>query len=97
MGILLIQPYLPGTRFTIRADEEGLQWIINTTYDTLLVARWRLRILVFGYEVVKHYGVKNQMDVPISRLEKSGTDTKPIDNDDPMFIIADDGCLGHLY
>jgi len=83
-AVTMLEPYLQGTRFTIRTDHEALRWILTMTDAKGKLERWRLRLSAFDYDVVHLPGVKHQAADALSRLE---TDTNPIDDDLPLLVV----------
>jgi RNase H-like domain found in reverse transcriptase len=43
--------YLEGQKFIIRTDHHSLRWVLNSSDAQGRLARWRLRLLEFDYEV----------------------------------------------
>lgn len=85
---LLLQTYLEGARFTIRTDQELLECcILNFTDITSRLARWRLRLSRFEFDVVLRAGIKHQAADALSRLHTLNEDTVPLDNDSPFLAI----------
>jgi hypothetical protein len=50
-AVLQLRPYLEGKRFVIRADHHALKWVPSLAYSQGRLARWRLRLLEFDFEV----------------------------------------------
>ena len=43
-AVLLLRPYLEGTRFLLRTDHDSLKWIMGMSEATGKLARWRLHL-----------------------------------------------------
>jgi RNase H-like domain found in reverse transcriptase/Reverse transcriptase (RNA-dependent DNA polymerase) len=61
-AILQLRPYLDGKRFVIRTDHNSLRWVLNLADAQGRLARWRLQLLEFDFEVQyspgkAHHGV----------------------------------------
>ena len=82
-SVLLLRPYLVGTRFTVRTDHSPLKWLLNLKDSTGRLARWRLRLSPFDYDVVHKAGLKHQAPDALSRLTTTGMDDSPIDDEIP--------------
>jgi hypothetical protein len=63
-----LRPYLEGQKFIIRTDHHYLRWVLNLSDAQGLLARWRLRLFEFDYEVQYHPGALNYGADMISRL-----------------------------
>lgn len=59
-AILLLLPYLAGTKLTVLTDRHTLKGILNLTDATGKPARWRLRVMAFDFDVLHYDGVKQQ-------------------------------------
>ena len=82
-SVLLLRPYLEHARFTVRTDHSPLKWLLNLKDCSGRLARWRLRLLPFHYDVVHKAGLKHQAPDALSRLPTAGMDNSPIDDDLP--------------
>jgi len=87
-AITLLRPYLERTRFTIRTDHNSLTWILSITPSEGRLARWRLRLAEFDFDVQYRPGVKNLVPDALSRIETTGTDDRPLDEEIPTFLIT---------
>ena len=85
-SILMLRPYIEGTRFTVRTDHDSLRWLLNLADASGRLARWRLRLAEYEYDVVHRPGIKHQAPDALSRLPTKGTDQSPLDDDIPCFI-----------
>lgn len=88
--VTLLNPYLQGANFTIRTDHEALRRILNITDAKGGLARSILRLSVFNYDFVHRVEVKHQAGDAFSRLETSGADTTPIDDNIPLLLMTHD-------
>lgn len=78
---LMLQPYLEGTRFSIRMDHHSVKWILNLTDSTKRLSHCRLQHSEFDFNVVHHEGVKRQAADTLARLQTTGEDDKPLEDD----------------
>ena len=91
-AILTLRPYLEGRRFIIRTDHHSLRWVLNLADAQGRLARWRLRLQEFDYEV--HYlpGRSHHGADMMSRLQSTDPslcDPKsPLDTDIPCFVVS---------
>lgn len=89
-AILMLRPYLEGTKFTVRTDHDSLRWLLNISDVSGRLARWRLRLAEFDYTVVHRPGVKHQAPDALSRLPTAGADTSPLEDGIPCFTVTTD-------
>jgi len=87
-AVLMLRPYLYGTRFTLRTDHESLRWILNLSDASGKLQRWRLRLLEFEFDVVHRPGIKHQAADALSRLNTQGEDEEPLEDEVPTLLIA---------
>ena len=88
-GILALRPYLDSSRFTLRTDHEPLRWILNIAEPSGRLARWRLRLAEFDFEVQYRPGRQHNLADGMSRLLTEGGDTSPIDDEIPCFSVME--------
>jgi RNase H-like domain found in reverse transcriptase len=50
-SILHLRPYLESRHFVVRTDHNSLRWVLNLADAQGRLARWRLRLLEFDFEV----------------------------------------------
>lgn len=86
-SIQLLHLYLDGKRFTICTDQNNFKWIPNYTDFTERPARWHLRLFKFDFDVVHRTGKKHQASNALSRLNASGKDERPLDDDLSLYAI----------
>jgi RNase H-like domain found in reverse transcriptase/Reverse transcriptase (RNA-dependent DNA polymerase) len=67
-AILHRRPYLEQKKFTIRTDHHSLRWVLNLSDAQVRLARRRLRLLEFDYEVQYHPGAQHHGADMVSRL-----------------------------
>jgi RNase H-like domain found in reverse transcriptase len=91
-AILHLRPYLEGQKIFIRTDHHSLLWVLNLSDAQDRLARWRLRLLEFDYEVQYHPGALHHGADMMSRLRSEDpVIAKPIDaidTDVPCFALA---------
>ena len=46
-----LRPYLEGVKFTVRTDHHALRWVMNLADAQGRLARWRLRLAEFTFNV----------------------------------------------
>ena len=88
-AILLLRPYLEGTRFTIRTDHSALKWLLNLADSSGRLARWRLRLTEFEFDIVHRAGIKHQAADALSRLETTSTDETELRDEIPTLTEDD--------
>ena len=86
-SILTLQQYLYGSVFNLRTDPEALRWVLNLADSSGRLARWRLRLADYDYEVKYRPGVKYQLANGVSRLCTDGGDTDPGDDEVSCFSV----------
>jgi RNase H-like domain found in reverse transcriptase len=91
-AILHLRPYLEGQKFIIRTDHHSLRWVLNLSDAQGHLARWRLRLLEFDYEVQYHPGALHHGADMMSRLRSEdpaiAEHTYEIDTDVPCYALA---------
>jgi transposase InsO family protein len=92
-SVLHLRPYLEGKRFLIRTDHHSLRWILNLSDAQGRLARWRLRLSEFDYEVQHTPGAGHHGADVMSRLQSEKKEiaepSEPVDVDVPCFVIED--------
>lgn len=86
-AVLLLRPYLEGTRITIRTSHDSLKWILNMSYACGGLAQWRLRLSKFDFNVAHEAGVKYEGADPLLRLRTDGEKSTDLDDDLPVFNV----------
>lgn len=66
--VQVLRPYLEGPHFVVRSDHPALRWMLDLKESIRRLARWRLRLCKFDFEVVQRPGVYHQAQVATSRL-----------------------------
>lgn len=87
-AVLALRPYLNGHKFAICKDRDALKWIFNMANATGELARWRLHLSKFKFDVVHRSDIKNQAAEVLSQLEKGGTDITELDDDFPELVVS---------
>ena len=84
-------PYLEGTRFTVRTDHDALRLILNLTDSTGRLARWRLLLSEFDFDIDYIPGRRNSVSDAMSRLLalRSPSQSTPIETDVPTFSVEE--------
>lgn len=78
---LLLQPYLELSRFIIRTDHEALKGLLTSASNSGKLARWELRLLEFGFEVVHGADKKRQAPDASPRLKTERSDNTNLDKE----------------
>ena len=86
-SILTLRPYLYGNTFNLRTDHEALRWVLNLADSSGRLARWRLRLAEYDYEVQYRPGVKHQLADGVSRLRVKDALSEPVDDEVPCFAV----------
>jgi hypothetical protein len=91
-AILHLRPYLEGQKFIIRTEHDSLRWILKFSDAQGRLARWRLRLLEFDYEVQYHQGALHHGADMMSRFRSEDSaiaePTDEIDTEVPCFALA---------
>ena len=86
-SILTLRPYLYGSAFNRRTDHEALRWVLNLADSSGRLARWRLRLAEYDYEVQYRPDINHQLADGESRLRTDGGDTEQVDDEVPCFAV----------
>jgi transposase InsO family protein len=84
-AILTLRPYLEGQRFLVRTDHHSLRWVLNLADAQGRLARWRLRLLEFDFEVEYAPGKEHHAADTMSRLLPPARTEPPLDTAIPCF------------
>lgn len=87
--MLLLQPYLELSLFTIRTDHVALKLLVTSAESSSKLAVWRLRLDKFDFEVVRHAFIKHQAPDALLMLNKKESDTISLDRELPGLMIND--------
>lgn len=80
--------FLIEAQFTIRTDQGSLRWILHLSGSTGKLARRRLRLSKFEFDVLQFAVVKLQAAVAPSGLETTGENDTPLEND--LHLLANE-------
>ena len=80
-------PYLYGSTFNLRTDHEALRWVLNLADRSGRLARWRLRLAEYDYDLQYRPGVKHQLADGVSRLRTDEGETAAVDDEVPCFVV----------
>lgn len=58
-SVLVLRPYLKGTRFTIRVGQDSWKCTLSLVDATGRLARWQLRLSEFEFDVVHRADIKH--------------------------------------
>jgi hypothetical protein len=96
-AILQLLPYLEGKKILIRKDYRSLRWVLNLSNEQGHLARWRLRLLEFDFEVEyspgkEHNGADTMYRLPTSPQSEINPDipVPAIDTEIPCFSVTDE-------
>lgn len=95
-SVLPLSLYPEENRLTIRTDHGTFKRILDLTDSTKQQARWRLRIFKFEFDVVHRAGNKHGAADVLSRLNKTGQDEGPPEDNFPLYAISSHDNLTHL-
>ena len=80
-------------RFLVRTDHHSLRWVLNLSDAQGRLARWRLRLLEFDYEVQYSPGKNHHGADTMSRLRPSNPEiavpSEPVDTEIPCFAVTE--------
>lgn len=85
---LLFQPYLKGSRFTVRTDHEALKRLMAMADASVKLAGWRLRFLELELGIANCAGTKHQAAAALSRLLTNGMDRLALDDNVRVLVLA---------
>ena len=71
-AVQILRPYLEGRHSTVFTDHNALRCLSDQADASLRLARWRLRLLEFDFEVWYSKGVENTVTDAISKLPTFG-------------------------
>lgn len=86
-SVLLLRPYLEGTRFTVRTDHAALKWMLHMDSAHGRLARWRLRLAEYDYVVQTRPGAAHHGADTMSRLASTGDDVGVIEDTIPCLPL----------
>ena len=87
-AVLLLRAYLEGRKFTVRTDHNSLRWILNMTSAEGRLARWRLRLAEFEFDVEYKKGKRHVIADALSRMATRSGDETEIPDEIPCFDAA---------
>lgn len=82
------RPYLYGRKFKIVTDHQPLQWLFNLKNPNSKLARWRIRLEEFDFEIMYKKGVENTNADALSRITINAKEVKNLTNEE-LEEIAD--------
>jgi hypothetical protein len=96
--ILQLRPYFEGQKFLIRTDHHSLRWVLNLADAQGRLARWRLRLLEFDFDVAYSPGKGHHAADTLSRLPPPPplVPELPLDTEIPCFTVQDESEPGLL-
>jgi hypothetical protein len=82
-----LRPYLAFEKFTVHTDHSALRWLFNIVEPSGRLARWRLRLSEFDYEIAYKKGSANVHADTLSRLRTyAETEYDPDQDVIPVYI-----------
>lgn len=79
--MLMLCPYVEGSRFMVRTDHQFLKCILALQSSTGWLARWRLHLMELDIEVQHRPGEKHMVVDAVSWLPTNQTDDSDFDDD----------------
>lgn len=77
----------------MRTSHQTFRQILDLEKSTREIARWRVRLVEFNFEIVHNPGLYVQAAAAMVRLSKTGTnspnDEQEFDNDNPTFLTVE--------
>ena len=86
--MLDLWPYVEGNRFTERTDQDALKWMLNRTNTEGLLARWRLSLTEYDFDIQYRPGTKHQFTDTLARATMTGVDTSSLEDEIPCFSVT---------
>ena len=83
-AVRTLQPYIEGTKFTIRTDHDALRWLMSLAESSRRLTRWRLRLAEYDFTIQYRPGRVHQVPDALSRL------VSPSVADDPQPTVEGD-------
>ncbi len=88
-AVLHLRPYLERTRFTIRTDHHALKWALFLAKAEGRLAKWRLRLAEFDFDVVYRPGVKHSVPDALYRVETTNGEQGALADEIYCFAVED--------
>ena len=85
--VQILRPYLEGNPFVLYTDHAALRWMFTISNANTRLARWRIRLLGFDFQVKYRKGAENTVADTISRLPTFGHTETPPDLNIPCLLI----------
>lgn len=85
--VMLLQVYLRTGLFIISSDHVAIQWLLNLADISNKLARWRLQLCVFDFEVIHRACMKHQTPIALPALNTEGTDKIILGEELPVLTI----------
>lgn len=85
--MLTLRPYLYRSTFTLRTEPEALCWLLNLAHVSDRLARCRLRLAEYGYDIEYRPIIERQLADGASRLRSDGGDETPLEEEMPCFSV----------
>ena len=86
----ILRPYLEGKHFVVHTDHAALRLIFDLEDASNRLARWRLRLLEFNFEVRHRKGCENTVADAVSRFPTFGHTHIAPDLDIPCLVVECD-------
>ncbi len=87
-SVLHVRPYLSHTHFTVRTDHNALRWAFFIAEAEGRLAKWRLRLAEFDFDVVYRPGIKHTVPEALSRVPTQGGDQSYQEDEIPCFVVV---------
>ncbi len=82
-AVLRLRTYLEPTRFTIRTDHRALKRALLLAKAEGRLAKWRLRLAEFGFDVLYRPSVKHSVTDALCRVETTNGDQDALEDEIP--------------
>jgi len=66
-GIMLLRPYLHGTKFKAVTDHSALKWLMSIKEPTGRLERWSLYLQAYDFEIIHRSGITHSNADALSR------------------------------
>lgn len=87
MSVLIIRPYIEGTRSTVWTDDDSLEWVLNLADSIGRLDRWRLGLLKYGSDEAQRAELKYQAADALYRQRTTGEFQTYLDDNTPVLAI----------
>lgn len=86
-SIPLLRSYFERTRFVVITNYHALKFILSSVKATGKLARWRLQLLEYDFEIIHRSGDEHQTSEALWRLPTEETDDSDIADYSPVMAV----------